>query len=322
MESEPASPLPTLPAPSALEAARLKRETQIGYVFAAAGAVLFSTKAIFVKLAYAEAVDAETLLALRMGLSLPFYLFIGYLAVADRQKRGVALPSYRYLLRASIIGLIGYWVASYTDFIGLQYISAQFERLILFTYPLFVVIMGALLFGYRVHSRVILSVIVSYLGLALIFGENFKLEGENVTLGSAFVLGSAISFALYQLLAKNAIAETGPRMFTCIAMIAASLGAFVQFGLTHNLSALAVSPPVLGYGFLIAVFSTVLPSFFMSAALHRISAAANGAIGTLSPLVTIILAAIVLGEELSVIAILGTILVLAGVGWFTLTSQK
>lgn len=322
MESEPVSPLPTLPAPSAAEAAKLKREMQVGYFFAAMGAVLFSTKAIFVKLAYAATVDAETLLALRMGLSLPFYLFIGYLAVMDRKKRGVALPSFRYFLRASVIGLIGYWVASYMDFIGLEYISAQFERLILFTYPLFVVLMGAALFGHRVHARVILSIVVSYAGLALIFGENFKLEGENVALGSMFVLISAIAFALYQLLAKEAISETGPRMFTCIAMIAASLGAFAQFGLTHELTALAVSPRVLFYAFLIAVVATVLPSFFMSAALHRISAAANGAIGTLSPLVTIILAAIVLGEELSGMAILGTMLVLAGVGWFTLTSQK
>ena len=262
MESEPASPLPTLPAALPHISALPARDIQLGYLFAAVGAVLFSTKAIFVKLAYAVTVDAETLLALRMGLSLPFYLFIGYLAVADRRKKNAALPSPIMVLRAGIIGLIGYWLASYTDFIGLEYISAQFERLILFTYLLFVVVLGALLFNHRLQPRAVLAIAISYAGLAFIFGENFSLEGADVALGSAFVLVAAIAFALYQLLAKEAIAIMGPRMFTCIAMIAASLGTFLQFGLTHEMAALKVGPRVLSYALLIAVVATVLPSFF------------------------------------------------------------
>src|SRR4051794_15563632 len=167
MESEPVSPLPTLRAAPSLHA---HRGIQLGYLFAATGAILFSTKAIFIKLAYRYGVDAETLLALRMGLSLPFYFGIGFLAIRDRRRRGEPLPSGRLALRAALVGALGYWFASYTDFLGLEYISAQFERLILFTYPPFVVLFGALFFRQSVSPRALMALGVSYAGLALIFG--------------------------------------------------------------------------------------------------------------------------------------------------------
>ncbi|MEE8438509.1 MAG: DMT family transporter, partial [Micropepsaceae bacterium] len=131
-----------------------------------------------------------------------------------------------------------------------------------------------------------------------------------------------IAFALYQLLAKEAIAKVGPRLFTCIAMLGASDAAFIQFFAVEEATAILVSPKLFLYGILIALFATVLPSFFLSEALHRISAQANGIIGTLSPLVTIILAALILGERITMLGIAGTVLVLGGVGWFTLTKKS
>ncbi len=323
MESEPTSSLPPLaPEPNDDVPKEDRTSIRLGYFFAAAGATLFSTKAIFIKLAYAETIDAETLLALRMGLALPFYLFIGALALRDRKKRGGTLPSLRLVLHSALVGALGYWVASYTDFLGLLYISAQFERLILFTYPLFVVLFGAMFFGQRVRRQTLVAFAVSYVGLALIFSENFSLEGENVAIGTGFVLAAAISFALYQLLAKEAIAKVGPRLFTCIAMVGATIAAFIPFLIFRGAGSLLVSPALFHYGILIAIVATVVPSFFLSEALHRISAQANGIIGTLSPLVTIVLAALVLGENLTPIGIGGTALVLAGVGWFTLSGRK
>ena len=318
MESEPVSPLPTLRSPAQVA----QRHRRIGYVFAATGAVLFSTKAIFIKLAYGHGVDAETLLALRMGLSLPVYVAIGWLALRDRRRRREALPTRALVLRAMLVGLLGYWFASYTDFLGLEYISAQFERLILFTYPLFIVLFGAMFFGHRIESRALLALAVSYAGLALIFGEHLSFGGRSVVIGTLFVLASALAFALYQLLAKEVIGRMGPRIFTCIAMGGAGVGAFLQFFATHPASALAVAAPVWGYGFLLAIFATVLPSFFLSAALHRISAQANGAIGTVSPIATIVMAAVVLGERMTALGLFGTALVLAGVGWFTLSERR
>jgi drug/metabolite transporter (DMT)-like permease len=231
MEPEPGSPLPSSPQKSPLA----QDAIPLGYLYAAAGTALFSTKAILIKLAYAETISVETLLALRMGLALPFYL---------------------------MIGALGYWFPSHMDFLGLQYITAHFERLILFTYPLFVVVLGAIVFGQRIRPQALLAFAISYFGLALIFTENFSLEGEEVILGSAFVLAAALAFALYQLLAKEAIAKVGPRLFNlhcdarrerrCVYSI---LGRRRRGGYTRQPNAFLCR-------ILIALFATVLPPFF------------------------------------------------------------
>ena len=103
---------------------------EIGYLMAAAGAILFSTKGVVIKLAYAEGLDAETVIAVRMAFALPIYLAIAALAVVQRRQRGEALPDRHLIAKAAGVGVLGYWFASYTDFLGLQFISAQFERLI------------------------------------------------------------------------------------------------------------------------------------------------------------------------------------------------
>jgi drug/metabolite transporter (DMT)-like permease len=298
------------------------RELLVGYAFAAVGATLFSTKAIIIKLAYADGINAETLLALRMLLSLPFYAAIGLISVAERRRVGRPLPARRAVLYATLVGMLGYWFASYTDFLGLIYISAQFERLILFTYPAFVVVLGALFFAQPIRARTLIGIAISYVGLALIFATKSTEGGSDVTLGAALVLSAALAFALYQLLAKGLIGKIGPRLFTCIAMSGAAAAALLQFALTQPLASIIVSPHMLFYGILLAIGATVLPSFLLNAALQRISAQANATIGTLSPVVTILLAVVILGEHFSLIDAFGTVLVIAGVGWFTLADRK
>jgi len=293
-----------------------------GYLCAALGATLFSTKAIIIKLAYAEGVNAETLLALRMALSLPFYGAIGWISVAERRRTGRALPRRGLVLRAALVGMLGYWFASYTDFLGLVYISAQFERLILFTYPAFVVILGALFFAQPIRRAAVFGIAVSYVGLALIFATKATTLGPEVTKGAMLVLAAALAFALYQLLAKQVIGEIGPRLFTCIAMSGAAAAALLQFALTQPLSSLLVSEHMFFYGLLIAIGATVLPTFLLNTALQRVSAQANATIGTLSPVVTILLAVMILGEAFSWIDAAGTALVLAGVAWFTLMDRR
>ncbi len=310
---------PTSPTPSQ---ANMRRSLWVGYAFAATGAVLFSTKAIFIKLAYAEGINAETLLALRMLLSLPFYAAIGLASVAERRRSGRPLPERGLVLRAALIGMLGYWFASYTDFLGLVYISAQFERLILFTYPAFVVLFGALFFAQPIRARTVVGIAISYSGLVLIFATDRSAASGDLARGSALVLSAAIAFALYQLLAKDLIGKIGPRLFTCIAMSGAAAAALLQFALREPLANMIVSPKLFGYGLLLAIGATVLPSFLLNFALQRISAQANATIGTLSPVVTILLAVLILGEHFSVLDAIGTALVIAGVGWFTLAERR
>ena len=289
-----------------------KHKNLMGYVLAVAGAILFSSKAVVVKMAYDHRVDAETLLVLRMGCSFPIYLVIGLLTLRGRAKA----PTWRQVVSSMIVGSVGYWLASYTDFLGLLYISATFERLILFTYPLFVVIMGWAFFGGRLHKGLLPSFLISYGGLALVFLEHPPQASGNATLGAVFVLIAALSFGLYQLLAKVQIAQIGSQLFTSIAMGGASLAAFITFFIGHRVSDLQVVTTILPHAAFLAIGATVIPSYLLNAALARISAQANGAIGMISPIATIALSSVFLGDRLTLVELAGAVLVMSGVAFF------
>ena len=285
-----------------------------GYLFAGLGACLFATKGVIIKLAYQTGLSAETLLTLRLVIAAPVYAAIGIMAV----RRGRTPPAGGLALKTLLVGALGYWLASYTDFEGLNYISVQFERLILFTYPAFVVLFGALFFKQAVRPKALLGVALSYAGLVLMFGAKLGAPGSGVVKGGLYVLTAAIAFAMYQLLAKDMIVKLGSRLFTCVAMLGAMIATVIQFVLTEPLGALAVSPQGLGYAVALAVGATIIPTFLLNAALERISPQANGAIGTLSPVITLLLAVAVLGETIGWVDIAATALVIAGVAWFTL----
>lgn len=294
-----------------------------GYLLAAFGAVLFSMKAIFIKLAYgvgggAPAVDAITLLALRMAFSLSVYLVVGLFAWRERAREGRHLPTSNQFAAAILVGILGYYGASYLDFSGLVYLTAQFERLILFTYPFFVMLLGALFFSGRITSWGVAALILAYAGISLIFFEGAIAVGDNTAFGATLVLGAAFCFALYQLLAKQLITRMGSRIFTCVAMSGACLATLLHFTMENGLVSLSELPMrIVGLAVMIAVISTVLPSFMLNAALERVGPQAVAVLGTLSPTATIIMAIILLGEPFTLADAAGTTLVMAGVGLFT-----
>lgn len=291
----------------------------IGCALAAAGAVLFSTKAVAIKLAYAKGVDTETLLALRMGLALPVYLGVGL--TTWRRQGAPALPA-ATLLSAAGVGILGYWVSSYADFLGLVHISATFERLILFTYPLFVVLLGALFFGGRVGWRPLAAFAIAYLGLAVIFLAHPAEAGGDTARGALWVTVAAVTFALYQLLAKGSIARLGAPLFTSVAMAAAALMALAGFLALRPVAALAIVGDIAPEVAFLVFGATIIPSYLLSAALARIPASVNGVIGMVSPLATIVFAAALLGEHLSPTEWMGTALVILGVALFVVADRR
>lgn len=293
-----------------------------GYVLAAVGAVLFSTKAIIIKLAYGNGgqpeVDAITLLALRMMFSVPFYLAVGAMAWRSQRQEGRARPSLRQIAMAGTLGIVCFHGASYFDFEGLVYLSAQFERLILFTYPVFVMLIGALYFGGRVTSWGIFTTLISYSGIAVIFVAGASTRGGEVMLGAVLVLGSALLYAYYQLAAGALVKSMGNRIFTSVAMTVASVSVFAHFlAAGHAARLWQVSPRVLWLSLLMAVLSTVLPTFMLNSALERIGAQPVSVIGTLSPVATIFMAVLLVGEAFTLTDAFGTTLVIAGVGLYT-----
>lgn len=286
----------------------------LGVALAILAAFGFSFKAIFVKLAYAVPqavpVDAITLLSLRMTIALPFFAVI-----AVRTSRAAPPLSRRDWLTLAALGLLGYYGASILDFIGLSYISAGLERLILFTYPTLTVMIGVLFMGKTLQRREIGSLLLSYVGIGLVFFHDLEFSGEarSVLIGSAFVFASSLSYAFYLAGSGTMIQRLGSVRFTALAMLVSVLATELHLLVTQPLSALVQPLPIYAYAAAMALFSTVLPVFLQSAAIRRIGAAKSVMIGTLGPLLTIAFAWWLLDEPLSLTQLLGAALVLGGV---------
>jgi drug/metabolite transporter (DMT)-like permease len=279
------------------------------------GTLLFSLKSIFIKFAYAQGLDANAVLVFRMAIAVPFYLLIlGYLLFKRKHQQDPASLSKTVLLHVLGLGFLGYYLSSLLDLLGLEYISAQLERLTLFTYPFWVSIIGYFLFKQPLTKRLIASLIISYIGLWVVMGQELQLTGNNVLLGTALVLGAALSFSFYVLLSKSMIQKLGSLLFTSLAMSASSLLVFTHGAIQLDFSTLTITTEAWGWLLLLAVFSTVLPSFMMSEAIQRIGPTQTGIMGTLGPIFTIVLAIYLLDEPISLYMIFGMLMVMCGVG--------
>ncbi|HSM98885.1 MAG TPA: DMT family transporter [Gallionella sp.] len=289
-----------------------------GIVFALVAAIGFSAKAILVKLAYLDDVDAITLLALRMAFALPFFLIVA--AKTNLNKRRQALAAKDKFAVAGL-GLIGYYLASYLDFLGLQYISAGLERLILFLYPTMVVIISALVFRHKIGRTALFALLISYAGIALVFLHDMQVLQHDALSGSVLVFASALAYAVYLVGAGHTIARIGATRFTAYVMTVACAACLLQFAVTHSVAALDLPRRVYGLSIAMAVFSTVLPAFLLAAAMRRIGSMHTSMIGSIGPVSTIFLAYVFLGERMSLEQITGSILVLAGVLMISLKKQ-
>jgi drug/metabolite transporter (DMT)-like permease len=291
----------------------------LGVLLALIGAALFATKGIVIKLAMAEGIDPLTTLTWRMIVSVPIFLTVGLLGY--RRQRRVASATSRpltrkLLLQAAGVGALNFYLASYLDFSALTYITAQLDRLILLTYPFFVVLFGVVFFHRKVTPLMLASLVIGYLGIVLIFAHDFAVEGENVLLGSALVMGAAVIYAVYNILAKPLIDQMGAQLFTSIAMSAAGPVVVAHFLIAHPLSALAVDGNGLLLMLAIGTISTAIPGYCISAGIGLIGPERTAIIGNISPVATVVLAVSVLGEAFTVWHAAGTALVLLGVWLF------
>lgn len=291
-----------------------------GVLLAITGTFLFALKSIFIKLAYGAGADATLLLTLRMGMSLPFYLVV--LLVLRRGKDRVRLPV-RHMVKAIMLGFLGYYLASYLDLCGLQYISAQLERLTLFTYPAIIAILAWMFLGERLGVRVLAAIGLSYVGVWLMYGQEKGMadatlsDSSNTMRGVVLVIGAAFSFSFYVLFAKPTMQQIGSREFTSLAMVGSTVFTLVHYFLVHDASdLLEADRSVYGYGMILAFACTLIPSFMINEAIVRIGATRTSVIGSVGPVLTMGLAIFVLAEPSSVqhfagmcVAVLGVSLV-------------
>jgi drug/metabolite transporter (DMT)-like permease len=283
-----------------------------GVALAAAGAVAFSGKAIIVKLAYRHGVDAVTLIMYRMLFALPLFAAMAWWA-----GRGQPPLSGRDRLGVLGLGFSGYYLASFLDFWGLQYISASLERLILYLNPTLVLVLGWLLMGRRIGARQALGMAVSYAGVLVVFGHEVQLDGTNTLLGGALVLGSAISYAVYLLYSGELVQRLGAIRLVGLATSAACGFCLLQFVLLRPWSAAWVAPEVIGLSLANAVLCTAAPVLMVMMAIERIGSGLAAQVGMVGPMATLLMGVWWLDEPFNRWIAAGTLLVLAGVLWAT-----
>jgi drug/metabolite transporter (DMT)-like permease len=290
-----------------------------GVAMAIAGVVCFSLRPIFIKLAYAYAVDPVTLLALRMIFSLPFFLAAAAWTGRDRMRTPLRPTDIRSII---LLGFVGYYFASFADFLGLQYISAGLGRLILFMYPTLVVLLSMAFLHKRPTAREVVALGVTYTGIALVMSNAIGGPNANFALGAALCFASATGYAVYLVAGSQVVQRLGSMRFTAYATSVASGFCIVQFLLLRPLSALDLPKQVYGLAAAIALVSTVLPVFITAEALRRIGANQVALLGALGPVTAIFLGWAGLDETMTPVQLAGAALVLAGVVLVTLRASR
>ncbi|MES2153013.1 MAG: DMT family transporter [Pseudomonadota bacterium] len=286
-----------------------------GLAIAIGGAVLFSTKAIVAKLLYRYHIDAVTLIAFRMLFSLPVFAAVALwkmrvgppLSVADRW-------------RIVGLGLVGYYLSSFLDFLGLQYISVGLERLILFLTPTFVLLMTSLYFKRRISRLEWVALALSYCGIVLVFVHDLSGGAGNTVLGALFVLASALAYGVYLLFSGELVKRVGSLRLVAYAMCVSSVACIVQFFLLRPASLLIQPAPVYWLSLVNGIFCTIFPVFMTMVAVQRIGAPSASQAGMIGPVSTLFLGALILGEPITGVQLAGTWLVLAGI--YLLSKKK
>ncbi len=285
---------------------------QSGLLLAIGGTALFGLKSIFIKLAYAEGVDTVTLMTLRMLIAMPFYLLmLGWLL----RKPDTQRPIPKELMMITGLGFLGYYMSSLLDMEGLNYISAQLERLTLYTYPIITTLLGWLFMKEKITLRIVMALILTYSGVLLLYAYETLGNSENTHLGVILVMGAATTFSIYVVFSKQYISRFGSRLFTSIAMLASTGFVLIHFTVTHNFSDLLINNAAWFYAGLLAIFSTLIPSFLISEAIARIGSSKTSIVGTIGPVFTILMAVLVLGEPFGWFHLGGMLLVIFGVSF-------
>ncbi|MFK7775751.1 MAG: DMT family transporter [Saprospiraceae bacterium] len=300
--------------------------TRRAYIIAAItvfiGAIFFSTKAIFVKLAYQYGIDSVSLLTLRMAFSFPLFLAIGFWSFRKKSNQTYQLTKNDWGW-SIIMGLCGYYVASLFDFMGLQYISASFERIILYLYPTIVLLISFFFFHSRIRRVHVIALLLTYIGVGIAFYENFQTAEESeVVTGASLVFGAALAYAIYLVGSGHLLPKIGTFRYNSISMSAACLGIFIHNIGLHGFNLLEFALPIYWISLAMALVATVIPSFMMAEGIRVIGSSNAAIIGSIGPISTIGMAYLFLGERLGWLQWVGTFFVIVGVLLITMQKRR
>ena len=288
-----------------------KSRISIGILFAVLGIVLFSAKAVMVKLAYVYGIDSVTLLLFRMVFAFPFYLAIAFWK-KPHQPEKINKKDYVWLF---FFGFLGYYMASLFDFEGLQYIKAGLERIILFIYPTIVVLLSWIFFKKKLTKAQFIAILITYVGVIITFWDEIGVQGDTVYWGGFLIFLSALTYASYLVGSGWLIPKFGVIPFTAYAMLVSTFCVLVNYAIVGDFNLFNYPKEVYILGIAMAIFSTLIPSFLVSAAIQRLGASTFSIFGSLGPISTIILAFFFLGEKITNFQLLGMLVVIAGVSF-------
>lgn len=283
-------------------------------LFLAVGSItLFSAKPIFIKWAYEYGVDATSLMTIRHLLAAPFFLLAGIWALSRQRVSG------RDMLLAAGLGVLGSYISGWLDMAGLMYIPAQLERMLLFTYPIFTVLLGWLVSRTPVTRAIGLCMLLTYSGLGLMFGADYALHGEHITTGTLLVLAASFSFALYMILSQAPIHRMGSVAFTAVVMLSGTAAISLHLALAGPMGVQAapltdLPMQVWLIAGLLAGLCTVVPAFMGSEAVKRLGPQQVSLMGNAGPIITSMLAVGFLDEILSLQHAMGMALIVIGIG--------
>ncbi|CAB3696444.1 MULTISPECIES: DMT family transporter [Achromobacter] len=285
-----------------------------GILMATLGAVLFSAKAIVVKFTYRYGIDAVTLIAFRMLFAMPFFAAVAWHQSRRAARGEIVVMTNKERAQVIVLGLLGYYLSSFLDFLGLRYITASLERLILFLSPSLVVLLSAFWFKRPVERRQWMAMVLSYAGVVLVFAHDLSFGGGGeVLLGSLFVFGSAASYSVYLICSGELIKRVGPTRLVAYAMLVSCVACIIQFFVIHPPSMLIQPMGVYGYSVIHATLNTVVPVFMLMWAVSLIGAPTASLLGMMGPVSVLFLASWFLNEPITVWQMAGTALVLTGV---------
>ena len=292
------------------------------YVFISAAG--FSVKAIFAKKAYEMGADPVTLLFLRLLFAAPLFLLLAYWNATHHT--GEKKISAMEILSLIGLGILGYYLSSLMDFVGLSYISASLERIILFSYPTIVVILTALFFRSTLDRKDYLALLITYIGIFIVFSEELKqsvlIPTEILITGGSLIFGSACTYALYLIGSGFIIPRIGAARFTAYSMLIATVAIMLHYFIAKGITFPSYDDPIIWYGIAMALFSTFMPAYFLAKGIKLIGSEKSSVISTIGPVSTIILANLILGETMTWIQVGGTLIVIAGVLIISLKTKK
>ncbi len=294
----------------------LRTQYWVGALLVLTSAFCFAMKGIFIKLAYQYHIDTISLLTLRMLFSAPIYAVI---ALQDGLRPTTKSFPVRQLWRIATLGITGYYLASFLNFEGLNYITANLERILIFIYPTFVLLISVIRYGRKITKLQYAALALTYLGIALAFVENIDAsQQKNIVLGAFWVILSGLVYAFYLVGSGAVIPRVGPLRFTCFAMLFATVPTVLHCAVANNLRIWHYPAEVYWISLAMAIGSTVIPTFMISEGVKRVGSSNASIIASIGPIFTIFLATSVLGETISALQVAGTVLVLIGVflvGW-------